>query len=190
MNKVAPSITALVLILGLVDAAQFQPRRAVDPYATLPAAIRDVVRRRGCRPPRVPDVDSSTVAAGWFFTPRTKDSEPPDLAVACMRKAKNEILIFKGRREKAMTVLGMWATTMSIPSDSTEMACDGSISQVEASVIEAEVRDGVLALGDDSLDVEERRAPAHDGILDGDCDGVSIVHYWTGRRWVALPGGD
>jgi len=31
-------------------------------------------------------------------------------------------------------------------------------------------------------------AHLHDGIFDGDCEGVSVIHYWTGRRWVILPG--
>ena len=37
----------------------------------------------------------------------------------------------------------------------------------------------------------ERGTPVHDGILQGEhSDGASSIFYWTGRRWVELPGGD
>jgi hypothetical protein len=40
----------------------------------------------------------------------------------------------------------------------------------------------------DSLFEVERRTPRHDGIEDQDCEGVSAIHYWSGRRWIMLPG--
>ena len=63
------------------------------------------------------------------------------------------------------------------------------MSRIEPEVLAPIVRDGSLAdVG--ALDAPERRAPAHDRNLDGDCEGVSVIHYWTGRRWVILPGSD
>lgn len=184
MNKFAPSVTALVLMVGLVDAAEVRTRSSADPYSSLPSAIRTLVTRRGCRAPKFgSEGDVMSVARGSFFAPQGSSGEGRDFAVACIRKGKNEVLVFKNGNEQMLTVLGFFGGTM-------EACGDGSVSLVEAKDIEAEVRVGTIAIGDDSLDVAERQAPVHDGIVDGDCDGLSIVHYWTGRRWVALPGAD
>jgi hypothetical protein len=190
MTKVAAIVTAVLFTIGSVDATHFQPSRKGDPYASLPAAIRDVVVRRGCHAPHRPDADSVTVVSGSFFQARGNKGASRDLAVMCMRKTKNEILVFRDKREKSLTALELWSGTSTIPGDSGETACDGAIGLVRAAEIADDVEAGALAIGDDSLDLAERRTPPHDGIVDGDCDGVSIVHYWTGRRWVSLPGGD
>jgi len=75
---------------------------------------------------------------------------------------------------------------MSVATNSPD---EGAISRIEPEVLAPIVRNGSRAdVG--ALDATEPRAAAHDGILDRDCEGVSVIHYWTGRRWVILPGSD
>lgn len=40
------------------------------------------------------------------------------------------------------------------------------------------------------LSAAERAAPLHEAIGEGDCEGLSQLLYWTGTRWVRLPGAD
>ena len=124
-----------------------------------------------------------SVARGSFYAPQGSAGEGRDFAVACLRKGADEVLVFKNGNEQMLMVLEFFG--------GTNATCgDGNISLVEANDMGSVVRDGDVATGDDSLDVAERSAVVHDGIGDGDCDGTSVVHYWTGRRWVTLPGGD
>ena len=54
---------------------------------------------------------------------------------------------------------------------------EGASSRIEPEILAPIVGNGSLAdVG--AVDVTERRAPAHDRILDGDCEGVSVIHYW------------
>lgn len=48
----------------------------------------------------------------------------------------------------------------------------------------------LLDFSTDSLTAAERATPVHDGIGSGDCEGLSNIYYWTGKRWVRFPGGD
>jgi hypothetical protein len=162
----------------------------IDPYAPLPSAIHQAVLRRGCRPPRRSDADSMAVARGHFLAPPRRGARPNDWAVACMRDTAHEVLIFHDGQASPSRVLALWARPANIPNDSGGVElCEGAISRVEPEILAPIVRNGSLA-DTGTLDATERRAPAHDGILDGDCEGVSVIHYWTGRRWVILPGSD
>jgi hypothetical protein len=161
---------------------------ARDPYASLPASLRTVVVRRGCKPPQRRDADSAAVALGAFFMPPAR-TQQRDWAIVCIHGTEREILVFRGG-QPAPTALTLWAQRVHVAIDSGTEICDGSIARVSGADIASQIGAGQLTTGEDSLTTAERGAPAHDGIVDGDCDGVSVVHYWTGRRWVLLPGSD
>ncbi len=40
------------------------------------------------------------------------------------------------------------------------------------------------------LTAAERTVTAHNGLGSGDCEGLSNIYYWTGKRWVLFAGGD
>jgi hypothetical protein len=115
--------------------------------------------------------------------------EERDWAAVCIRGSVREILVFRAGH-RTPTVLDLWAQRAHIAVDSGTEVCDGSITTVSERDIASQISAGQLAKDEDTLTTAERRAPRHDGIVDGDCDGVSVVHYWTGRRWVLLPGSD
>lgn len=160
-----------------------------DPYRVLPSAVRADVAQRGCRPPRRSDADAFAVARGFFVAAARARTLPNDWAVLCVRGDSAEILVFRGGKS-APDSLAQWARPSRIPDDSGAVQlCEGAIARLRPTVLASIVRDGTLA-DSGSLSTTERRAPVHDGIVDGDCEGVSVIHYWTGTRWVILPESD
>jgi hypothetical protein len=107
------------------------------------------------------------------------------------------ILVFPhaGGAPEALTNVGGSVDVDALPNPDNHGAVNGcppSIFRVAANFLAAGVAEGAI-LGDasmDTLSAGERKTPAHDGLGNGDCEGTSNVHYWTGRRWVLFPGGD
>lgn len=179
-------------VVGIVAAtAAFSPPARVphsDPYRALPTAIRTIVAQRGCRPPRRSDADAFAVARGFFFA-SPHSGAPNDWAVLCVRDDSAEILVFRDKKA-APELLPQWARPSRTPDDSGDApVCEGAIARLTPPLLASIVRNGTLADGG-SLTAAERHAPPHDGIVDGDCEGVAVIHYWTGSRWVILPGSD
>ena len=155
----------------------------------LPSALRDVVARRGCRPPRRSDAEAFAVARGFFFASARARTVPNDWAVLCVRSDSAAILVFRNGASTPDS-LPQWARSSPVADDSSGVQlCEGAIARAKPPLLASIVRSGTLA-DSGSLSSTERRAPAHDGIIDGDCEGVSVVHYWTGGRWVILPGSE
>ena len=160
-----------------------------DPYRILPGALRDVVGQRGCRPPRRSDAETFAVARGFFFASRRGRMIPNDWAVLCVRADSGALFVFRNGSSTPDS-LPQWARPSRVEDDSSgAQLCEGAIARAKPPLLASVVRNGTLA-DSGSLSSTERRAPTHDGIIDGDCEGVSIVHYWTGGRWVILPGSD
>jgi hypothetical protein len=109
--------------------------------------------------------------------------------VLCVRDDSAEILVFRDKKA-APELLPQWARPSRTPDDSGDApVCEGAIARLTPPLLASIVRNGTLADGG-SLTAAERHAPPHDGIVDGDCEGVAVIHYWTGSRWVILPGSD
>jgi len=187
MLKIAAPLLSILVLLSSVDAAQFRPARQHDPYASLPVEIREVITRRGCRPPRGPNAESSTVVAGSFFTPRRGTEH--DLAVLCMRQPRNEIVVIRKGHKETLTALEVMSSAQ-VGRDSADASCDPEIHLARGADLETEIRAGVPSIGPNWIDSTERATPVHDGILDATCDGVGTIRYWTGRRWTSIPSGD
>jgi hypothetical protein len=160
-----------------------------DRIAILPAPIRDTLVARKCRVPQYVGDTTSNVARGSFFGPSQMG-----WAVWCEVGGRSRILVF---RDGVAGPDELHVAAAELPDndprpDASGFYCVGGVSPVAGEHLEAIVRHGQLAeVGEDAkLTAEERAAPLHDGIIDGGCDGASNVHYWTGKRWVRLPGGD
>lgn len=180
-----------VIVIAAATAAFSPPARGRqnDPYRALPAVIRATVGQRGCRPPRRSDADAFAVARGFFFASPHSGVAPNDWAVLCVRDDSAQILVFRDKKP-APESLPQWARPSRIPDDSGDaQVCEGAIARLTPALLASIVRNGTLA-DSGSLTAAERHAPTHDGIVDGDCEGVAVIHYWTGSRWVILPESD
>ena len=160
-----------------------------DRLTMLPAQIRDTLAARRCRVPQYVGDDTSNVVRGTFYGPVQMG-----WAVWCEFRWRSRILVF---RDGAAAPDELPIAAAELPGDdpkpdSTGVYCVGGVSLTPAGVLGTIVNHGKLADVDEDakLSDEERAAPVHDGILDGGCDGASNIHYWTGSRWVRLPGGD
>jgi hypothetical protein len=188
-SRFGHSCSTALLIAG-ITAFSPGPRGAHrDPYRLLPENIHATVAQRGCRPPRRSDADAFAVARGFFFAAPRRGRGPNDWAVLCVRDDSAEILVFRDGKSRPES-LPQWARPSRVPDDSGGVQlCEGAISRLTRPLLGSIVRSGMLA-DRGSLSPTERRAPTHDGIVDGDCEGVAVIHYWTGSRWVILPGSD
>lgn len=189
-SRFGRSCAGVLLIAAGTTAFSVRSRvRQSDPYRVLPSTIRATVTQRGCRPPRRSDADAFAVARGFFFASPRSGLAPNDWAVLCVRADSAEILVFRDK-QIAPAALPQWARTSRIPDDSGSVQlCEGAIARLTPPLLASIVRNGTLA-DSGNLSATERRAPTHDGIVDGDCEGVAVIHYWTGSRWVILPGSD
>lgn len=183
------TLVGIVTLVAARASARSPSARTGDPYTALSAPVRAELERRGCRAPQRRDADRSTVATGVLFDVARR-AAPQDVAVACMHDSTRVLLVFRGESAMVAAELSLWSTPMRLPTDSGMVeTCEGGIWLVGAKEMLPLVRNGQRA-DDGRLDARERRAAIHDGVLDGDCDGLSVIHYWTGRRWVILPGTD
>jgi hypothetical protein len=189
-SRFGHSCAGVLLIAAGTTALAARPRAPQsDPYRALPSTIRATVTQRGCRPPRRSDADAFAVARGFFFASPRSSVAPNDWAVLCVRSDSAEILVFRDK-QTVPEALPQWARTSRIPDDSGSVQlCEGAIARLTPPLLSSIVRNGTLA-DSGSLNAAERRAPTHDGIVDGDCEGVAVIHYWIGSRWVILPGSD
>jgi hypothetical protein len=167
--------------------------RDPDSLSALPAGIRDTLRQRGCRIPQYVGDTTSSIDRGNLLGTGGRD-----WAIWCATTTRSRILVF---RDGDLALVGDLATVAARPpapdvkydphADGHGYGCIGGVNLIAGRYIESIVRDGTLARVDGSkLTPEERQDPVRDGILDGECDGASNIHYWTGKRWVLLPGGD
>lgn len=160
----------------------------------LPQTIRDTLTVRGCTVMQRRGELTDNVLRGAFF-----GVEEGDWAVLCVRKGDATILVFPragGAVAELETVTGAVPDPSALPylgeSNPYRYGCETGIMRTPASALRQDVAAGDLTgeLPGGSLSTEERRAPVHDGILSGDCEGLSNIYYWTGRRWVLFAGGD
>jgi hypothetical protein len=162
---------------------------APDQIPFLPSQVRDTLIARGCRvSQRVGDFGAN-IARGTLY-----GQSQLGIAIWCELGGKSRMFVFQDGRA-APDELRLAVATLppeDMKPDGNGLYCVGGISIIKAKFIMQLVRLGKLAdvHPDSVLTREERSAPLHDGIIDGDCDGASNIHYWTGQRWVILPGGD
>ena len=171
-------------------------RSVLTPPSTLtqlPRDVRDTLTVRGCKILQNRGDSTTNVVHGAFFG--TGDG---DWAVLCVARAKDVILVFPhggGAPAALENVAGGTPDVDALPNPDASGAVNGcapSIFLVTASFLRPQIAEGsILAEASvDTLSASERKTPAHDGLGNGDCEGVSNIHYWTGRRWVRLAGGD
>lgn len=161
--------------------------------ASLPLSARDHLEARGCRVPQYAGDTASNVIRGNFFG-------TGDVAVGvwCVGSNLSKIFVFRERIDGVAAELDVaMAGAPTIPARFNPNAppgqgygCIGTIATVPAIDIAPRIRAGKTAGGaEDTLTTMERATRPHDGILDGECNGAATIHYWTGARWVLLPGG-
>ena len=180
---------------ALIDETELRKPVLTDPTAvsTLPRPVRDTLLRRGCRIPQDARNSNDNIIHGSYLG---ADSE--DWAVFCASGDTGQILVFRNAAGSPILLpsfvvrvpqLGKLPDPFEAPS--LRFGCPGAIFTVGADGMRPVVRAGTLSDPDDGkLTAEERAASVHDGIGDGDCEGLSLLHYWTGTRWVVLPGAD
>ena len=160
----------------------------------LPAAVQDTLSKRGCRIPQWPGETARNVAHGAFF-----GAGSDDWAVLCAIGDTGRILVFHGNAGAPATTLRPRLASLpqlhrlpdpfAIPGAS--FGCVGAIFTVDT----AAVRSALGSAMDEEqnaapLSAMERKASLHEAIGEGDCEGLSQLLYWTGTRWVRLPGAD
>jgi hypothetical protein len=160
----------------------------------LPQSVRDSLAARRCTVMQSRGELTDNVLRGAFF-----GVEEGDWAVLCVRHGDATILVFPaagGAIAELETVTGEVPDPTALPrvdaSDPFVYGCVTVIMRTPASALKQDVEAGDItgSMTGGALSSQERRAPVHDGILSGDCEGVSNIYYWTGRRWVLFAGGD
>jgi hypothetical protein len=158
----------------------------------LPQIVRDTLTTRGCTVLQYEGDLTANVVRGAFF-----GSEDGDWAVLCVVRRDARILVFPragGATAELAIVTGAVPDLNARPTPGAILpyGCATAINRVPASALASAVAAGGITgeYTQDSLSAGERRSPAHDGINNGDCEGVSNVYYWTGRRWIQFAGGN
>jgi hypothetical protein len=161
----------------------------------LPRAIRDTLTARGCRVLQRFRESTDNVLRGAFF-----GDEDGDWAILCVtsRTTDGIILAFPragGSPSELPQIGGAIPDVERLPdltSPSQVFGCSPGIHRAEPDALRKLVSDGLILaeVTTDSLTKAERAQRVHDGIVNSDCDGVSNVYYWSGKRWVRFPGAD
>lgn len=186
---------------GIADSAGIESTSATRPVLTPPAELtqlpgfaRDTLTRRGCRVLQTRGDRTRNVLRGALTS--QGDS---DWAVLCARGADGSILVFsrRGGSPADLPVIGgpiPDVTARPQPGGPFVYGCAPGINIIPASEMRSAVSVGQIINADetgvDTLPQSERRLPPHDGINSADCEGVSNIYYWTGKRWVRFPGAD
>jgi len=177
--------------------ADLRRPRMAEPASVdvLPAAVRHTLGKRGCLIPQWPgETARSNVAHGAFL-----GAGSDDWAVLCAIGDTGKILVFHGGagapvatlrpRVASLPHLDRLPDPFALPGAS--FGCVGAIFTVDAATVRPALGS---AMGEDQnpapLSAAERAAPLHEAIGEGDCEGLSQLLYWTGTRWVRLPGAD
>lgn len=159
----------------------------------LPPFVRDSLVARRCRVLQRRGHPNENVLRGAFLDPGDGD-----WAALCVRSTEGTILVFSrqgGRPAELPNIGGPIPDVNALPrpEDPFIYGCAPGIDVAprldlkSASSVES-MRDDDT--GPDTLSRSERQVPAHDGINSADCEGTSNIYFWTGRRWIRLPGAD
>ena len=158
----------------------------------LPDAVRDSLVVRGCTVLQARDDLKRNVVSGAFF-----GTEGRDWAVLCVVRGEGKILVFPhGGAPASLTVMGPAVPDPErlpdLESSFARYGCAPSIFRVPASAMKESVTIGEITgeFRGGRLTAAERKVAVHDGLGSGDCEGVSNLYYWTGKRWVLFAGGD
>ena len=159
----------------------------------LPSPVRDTLGARGCSVLQRRGRTTDNVVRGAFY-----DDSGGDWAVLCARRSDGTILVFSSRGGSPAELVNVGGRIPDVnalpkPDDYFIYGCAPSIDLVHSSGRRRPLPGGEVMIDDDSTDTltkAERLHLANDGINSADCEGVSNVYYWTGRRWVRFPGAD
>ncbi len=154
----------------------------------VPESVRDGLAKRECRVPYLSSgPDTVNVFRGDFLGTGSKDT----WAIWCITPDTSIVLFF---RDGIAAPVNEFAVDAGFPRQPTydpdpqggrgHYGCVGRLHATETS--RKYLNESFV--GGDSLTDAERKAPPHDGIEDMSCEGASGIHYWTGRKWVMLPG--
>jgi hypothetical protein len=158
-----------------VTTVRLKPAAFVD----LSPQIRQSLERRGCV---VPQSYSSTTPHNVIrgrFTSRIE----LDIAVLCSRNGVSSILVFRGGSAATVTELAERPDA-----DFLQVVSPGGLVGYSRALATADT---------DYIRAHQRRQegstvplPDHDGINDIFVEKASVVWYWSGERWLQLPGAD
>jgi hypothetical protein len=160
----------------------------------VPEAIRDTLKARGCRVLQSRGQSSDNALHGALFGTGGDDW----VFLCATRSADAVILVFPGvggTPTDLPNIGGAIPDVDALPEPDNAgriYGCAPRTGLVPAEMMKLLVHTGrlVTEVGVDTLSASERRLTVHDGIVSSDCEGVSNVHYWTGRRWVRFAGAD
>lgn len=159
--------------------------------AQLPPTMRDTLAARGCRIPQWEGDTTANVLRGDFFGQGRNA-----WAIWCVDAdgGTPRILVFHdgsvssvGDLEGSPTSSGAHMHAYDAKAYAGQRY--GCIPDITVFAVSSAMLSGIDATGD-TISLADQQMKPHDGILDGDCEGTSNIHYWTGRRWILLAGGD
>jgi hypothetical protein len=203
-NTMMRTVLIVLASLSIVGARSIAPRPRVRYVAPrelvgVPELVRTKLGARHCLIPigEQGDEGRPSVIRGAFY--RTRD--PGDWAILCSRPANGEarrstLIVFGESNGWRADSVGVTMPDHPFPvfsaedSSRTDHGLDWSIAVAGVALIPRALRECPQRMPECPTH-DERRAAMHDGILQGErSDGATTIFYWTGRRWVELPGGD
>jgi len=148
-------------------------------FPDLPAPVRADLERRGCTVPQ-PFVRRSSpqnVVRGRFLSPVSRD-----IAVLCSKTKRSAILVYRGGTAPAAAALA------DLPDANFLQVVDGAGAIGFSRALSAATPQRITHHG-------AREPPAalstdHDGIEDAFLEKSSSIWYWSGGKWLELPGAD
>jgi hypothetical protein len=174
---VALSVVSSALVQDWEKANRETKRLPPSAFPSLPMPIRRDLERRGCTIPQpLTARRPSNVISGHFTSP-----DKADWAVLCSISQASSILVFPGGSVLAAEELARHSDSAFLqvvgPYDS--VGYSRAIVTANAEYIRAHARgDGRVA------------RVTHEGINDRFVEKGSSVWYWSGGRWLELPGAD
>jgi hypothetical protein len=188
----APSLVAVVVASVLLGGAAIQPQRSdfdradantvrlpPSAFPDLPAPVRADLARRGCTVPQtfLRRGAPQNVIRGRFLSP-----EPTDVAVLCSRSRRSVILVYRGGVVPAIAELAGLPDAMFLQ----VVDATGGIgfSRLLTAAAPGHIRGHAARVSGPHPAVD------HDGIEDYFLEKSSSILYWSGRKWLELPGAD
>jgi hypothetical protein len=200
MQRIASAFLAGLIATGIGIRPPAPRVDYVSPreLASVPVTVRTQLEARQCL---IPIAHAGTGATPAVIRGAFHRIEDQDWAILCSRSAdgkarRSTLFVFGkihgwradsvGASMRDRPFPGFTAADSALP----HHALDWLVSVANRSLIPEALRSCPQSVPECPTQ-GERRAPLHDGILQGErSDGATSIYYWTGRRWVELPGGD
>ena len=158
----------------------------------MPAGLQTALTLRGCLVPEPPaglprDSAGTAMLAGTIARAALLGPRSREWVVVCAHGEEREMLVYP---DSVTPTREPVAVRRFFFRDEGDDGCEAWFRVVGPTYTAERLADGILSDVDATLTAAERAQPPHDGLVDDACDGASVIHYWTGTRWVLLPGAD